>query len=228
MNTVGRNIKKLRSDRSLTQEKLALRLNVTRQAVSLWERGKNEPDIATLEALAAIFDTDITELIYGHKKTAVNEAEKQAAKRRSMIFGVLTGIWILLLIFLVPYIEEKKAVFFSDGFFDYMLYYWWIYFLRPMGYFCIAQFVLWGCAFFLPSKTLRIKYIWLRRLLFWAGIVFLAVILLSAILPLTEIEVGSGFSADFMRSLNIFSRFIYDFPGSAALPGICIFLSIKI
>ena len=36
MNGIGKNIKKLRKERALSQEQLAERLHVTRQAVSSW------------------------------------------------------------------------------------------------------------------------------------------------------------------------------------------------
>lgn len=65
MNAVGRNLKRLRQRAGLTQDALAERLHVTRQAVSSWETGKNQPDIETLTALAAALDADVRELIYG-------------------------------------------------------------------------------------------------------------------------------------------------------------------
>ena len=40
MNDIGKNIKRFRSDKNITQEQLAERLHVTRQAVSNWENGK--------------------------------------------------------------------------------------------------------------------------------------------------------------------------------------------
>ena len=39
MNVVGRNLKQLRQRAALTQDALAERLHVTRQAVSSWETG---------------------------------------------------------------------------------------------------------------------------------------------------------------------------------------------
>lgn len=36
MNSVGKNIKRLRSEKGITQDQLAERLHVTRQAVSNW------------------------------------------------------------------------------------------------------------------------------------------------------------------------------------------------
>lgn len=65
MNAVGKNLKQLRQREKLTQDALAERLHVTRQAVSSWETGKTQPDIETLTALAEALHADVRELIYG-------------------------------------------------------------------------------------------------------------------------------------------------------------------
>ncbi len=65
MNAVGKNLKQLRQREKLTQDALAERLHVTRQAVSSWETGKTQPDIETLTALAEALGADVRELIYG-------------------------------------------------------------------------------------------------------------------------------------------------------------------
>lgn len=70
MNAVARNLKRLRKQTGLTQEELAERLHVTRQAVSSWETAKTQPDIETLTALAAALGTDVNELIYGPRPAA--------------------------------------------------------------------------------------------------------------------------------------------------------------
>lgn len=62
---VGKNIKKARKAKELTQEELAERLHVTRQAVSNWERGKTEPDIGMLQQLSDVLEVSVEELIYG-------------------------------------------------------------------------------------------------------------------------------------------------------------------
>ena len=46
MASVGKHIKHLRTARNMTQEQLAERLFVTRQAVSAWETEKALPDVA--------------------------------------------------------------------------------------------------------------------------------------------------------------------------------------
>ncbi|URN93118.1 MAG: helix-turn-helix domain-containing protein [Candidatus Pristimantibacillus lignocellulolyticus] len=55
-NNFGERISQLRHDKSLTQEKLGLLLNVSAQAVSKWEKGDSLPDISLLTELANVFD----------------------------------------------------------------------------------------------------------------------------------------------------------------------------
>ena len=83
MNGIGKNIKKLRKERALSQEQLAERLHVTRQAVSSWETGKNQPDIETLESIAAVFDTDILMVLYGRSR--LEESGEERGHRESAV-----------------------------------------------------------------------------------------------------------------------------------------------
>ena len=66
---IEKNIKKFREQKNISQVELAEKLNVTRQAVSNWERGKTQPDIDTLHKIADILEISIEELIYGNKRT---------------------------------------------------------------------------------------------------------------------------------------------------------------
>ncbi len=65
---VGRNIKKYREEKKLTQDDLAEKLSVTRQAVSNWECGKTEPDIETLHKISEALEISVEELIYGERR----------------------------------------------------------------------------------------------------------------------------------------------------------------
>ncbi len=60
---IGENIKKLRIEKGLTQEKLADFLGVAFQSVSRWERGESYPDITLLPAISAFFNTTADELL---------------------------------------------------------------------------------------------------------------------------------------------------------------------
>ena len=68
MNVVSDSIKKLRKERKMTQDELAEKLCVTRQAVSSWEMGKTQPDVETLTRLAEIFNVSVERIIYGKEK----------------------------------------------------------------------------------------------------------------------------------------------------------------
>ena len=61
--TVGENIRRLRRERDITQEQLAVAMNVSTAAVSKWERCESYPDITLLFPLAHYFDVSIDELM---------------------------------------------------------------------------------------------------------------------------------------------------------------------
>ena len=73
---VGKNIKKHRTELNMTQEELADKISVTRQAVSNWETEKTQPDIETLERISEVLGVTIEELIYGKQKSSQGTLEK--------------------------------------------------------------------------------------------------------------------------------------------------------
>lgn len=54
---------KLREQRGLSQQEMAEQLNVTRQAVSRWERGETTPNIDTLKEISCLLDVSINTLL---------------------------------------------------------------------------------------------------------------------------------------------------------------------
>lgn len=54
---------RLRRERELTQEELARKLYITRQAVSRWERGETEPGIDMIKLIAHELEVPMTELL---------------------------------------------------------------------------------------------------------------------------------------------------------------------
>lgn len=60
---LNENIKKLRKSKGLSQEELAIKLNVVRQTVSKWENGLSVPDSSMLVALADELDTPVDVLL---------------------------------------------------------------------------------------------------------------------------------------------------------------------
>ena len=82
MPKISKNIKKFRAEKNLTQDALAEKIHVTRQAISNWENDKTKPDIEALEALATALEVEIEELIYGEKKEIVISQDKTKEKNR--------------------------------------------------------------------------------------------------------------------------------------------------
>lgn len=72
---IGEFLKRLRSEKELTQEQLAEKVGVSNRTVSRWETGNNLPDIGMLIQLSEFYDIDIREIIDGGRKSESMNAE---------------------------------------------------------------------------------------------------------------------------------------------------------
>ncbi len=75
MEHIGKNIKKLRSAKNITQEQLAERLHISNQAVSKWEKELASPDISLLPLLADYFGITMDEL-FGYRPDYLTYKER--------------------------------------------------------------------------------------------------------------------------------------------------------
>lgn len=82
--TLGQKLKELRSKNGLTQKDLADKLHVSFQTVSKWENGENEPDIATLKELAALFSCSVDYLIGGENESPSPTPETTTVQKREL------------------------------------------------------------------------------------------------------------------------------------------------
>ena len=57
------NIKSLRKSKRLSQEELAIKLNVVRQTISKWEQGLSVPDAEMLISISEVFETPVSTLL---------------------------------------------------------------------------------------------------------------------------------------------------------------------
>ena len=106
---LNENIRNLRKSKGLSQEELAVKLNVVRQTVSKWEKGLSVPDSSMLVLLAEELDTSVSMLLGETvQKECLNEgslkdiSEKlevinlQLAKRSEMKIRTLRYLLILV------------------------------------------------------------------------------------------------------------------------------------
>ena len=57
------NIKKIRKAKGLSQEELAVKLNVVRQTISKWEQGLSVPDSEMLLTISQVLETPVSTLL---------------------------------------------------------------------------------------------------------------------------------------------------------------------
>jgi transcriptional regulator with XRE-family HTH domain len=62
-NIFGKNLKSLRIEKGISQQKLGEILGFCNQTISFWESGSREPDLYTLLAIARFFEVPIEELL---------------------------------------------------------------------------------------------------------------------------------------------------------------------
>lgn len=78
----SKTLKELRKRRGMTQEELAVRINVTRQTISKWEKGFSVPDADLLIRLAETLETDVSALLGAGQieETTQNALAEQLAR----------------------------------------------------------------------------------------------------------------------------------------------------
>ena len=114
------NIKNARKAKSMTQDELAIRLNVTRQTISKWEKGLSIPDAEMLIKLSEVLDVTVSYLLGANTNESKNNgnlAEQLARineqlviknKRDKIVIRVITVI--VGFIILVSLISAINAV----------------------------------------------------------------------------------------------------------------------
>lgn len=97
----GDKIKELRTKNKLTQEQFAMRLNVTRQAVSNWENNRNLPDLEMIILISSVFHISIDELILGgnNMNNMTEKLIKDGNKTRRVRLNLVTTLIGTFLLF---------------------------------------------------------------------------------------------------------------------------------
>ena len=96
--TTGKQIRHLRTQLGMTQEELAGELNVTRQALSNWERDVNEPDLNMLKKICFLFGVNMDDFAKEviTKMETYEKKEKRQFNKYDMAIGLFYGVGIFL------------------------------------------------------------------------------------------------------------------------------------
>lgn len=105
------NIKAIRTSKGLSQQELAVKLNVVRQTISKWEQGLSVPDADLLIALSDALETPVSTLLgetvtetetdglkaISEKLEMINlQLAQRKTTRRKLLHWVLIGLCVLI------------------------------------------------------------------------------------------------------------------------------------
>ena len=90
-------IKEIREKNNLTQEEMAEKLHVSRQAVSNWENNKNYPDIGIIMDISKTFSISLDELIMNNvSEKLIKDGSETRKAKMNMISIIIGGVLILI------------------------------------------------------------------------------------------------------------------------------------
>ncbi len=154
MAAVGKNIKSARKKLGITQEELAEKINVTRQAVSNWENGKTEPDLDTISSIAEVLGIDSYELINNSPARKTDEYKKNRYFPGAVILGILAFLGLTASLIL-----EKPAITAHNEYYDGTLFLILNCLIKPLTGvlfgICFALFMKIATGFYIKNKITR-------------------------------------------------------------------------
>lgn len=99
---LGSQIKKYRSELSMSQDELAEKIFVSRQSISNWENDKTYPDIKSLLLLSEVFQVSLDQLIKGDLEIMKKEISTQELANFQKDTAIMTVFFLMILITPIP------------------------------------------------------------------------------------------------------------------------------
>ena len=97
--SLGEKIRERRKKAGLSQEELAEKLHVSRQAVTKWETDRGIPDVANLIAVSDLFGMNLDELIKGDVAVKKKIIADSSAKK----WHILVIVYLLAIVAYITY-----------------------------------------------------------------------------------------------------------------------------
>ncbi len=114
---LNENIKAIRKSKGLSQQELAVRLNIVRQTVSKWEQGLSVPDSDMLISLSEVLETPVSTLLgetvieteadtlkaISEKLEVINLqlAQRKTMRRKMMYWSLILLCTIIVIVFAI-------------------------------------------------------------------------------------------------------------------------------
>ena len=96
--TIHENLRQLRRNCAMTQEQVAEKIGITRQALSSYETDRTRPDVDMLIQLAEIYGTSLEGILYGQERKL--KAAHRIRLTALILFGALTFLTLISSAFL--------------------------------------------------------------------------------------------------------------------------------
>lgn len=120
------NLKSVRKAKGLSQEELAIKLNVVRQTISKWEQGLSVPDAEMLISISEVFDTPVSTFlgenlseskeddlkVISEKLEIINlQLSQRKKEKRKIIHWTLISLCIIIIIMFLSLILLNSPYF---------------------------------------------------------------------------------------------------------------------
>ena len=120
---LNENIKAIRKSKGLSQQELAVKLNIVRQTVSKWEQGRSVPDSDMLISLSEVLETPVSTLLgetvietevdtlkaISEKLEVINLqlAQRKTTKRKMIHWSLISLCAIIVIVFAILSVIES-------------------------------------------------------------------------------------------------------------------------
>ena len=110
------NIKAIRKSKGLSQEELAIKLNVVRQTISKWEQGLSVPDSEMLISISEVLETPVSSLlgeniieskvddlkVISEKLEIINfQLSQRKIQKRKIVHWLLISLFVIIILFFI-------------------------------------------------------------------------------------------------------------------------------
>ena len=103
-------LKELRSEKGISQAKLAVDIHISRSAVAKWENGLGLPSDESLKMLAEYFGVGVGELLPDKSNEEILvEKNKTIARQKNAIIGISFGCALSLFVSVYVFVEPLRA-----------------------------------------------------------------------------------------------------------------------
>ena len=103
-------LKELRSEKGISQAKLAVDIHISRSAVAKWENGLGLPSDESLKMLAEYFGAGVGELLPDKSNEEILvEKNKTIARQKNAIIGISFGCALSLFVSVYVFVEPLRA-----------------------------------------------------------------------------------------------------------------------